>query len=125
MKEFFQGWRRKLGVATLVMALVFIGCWIRGFYVEDWMFVSFDNRTYLLRSDRGGFSCNRCDTPIPAGTPLHGSQPVMQIVVLVTGPVSPDDFFVYYSGLAIPLTLLSTYLIFWKPRKRDSGPTQS
>ncbi len=125
MKEFFHGWRRKAGVVTLVMALVFTGCWIRCRYVEDWMFLNVGNRIYLLRSDHGGFTCNRWDRPLPTGVPLIGSQPVMQVVVLATGPVPGPDFFVYYSGLAIPLTFLSAYLIFRKPRKRDSGPIQS
>lgn len=29
MKEFFHGWRRKMGVATLVMALSLTGLWVR------------------------------------------------------------------------------------------------
>jgi len=35
MKEFFQGWRRKIGVVTLVMALVFMAGWVRSLVVED------------------------------------------------------------------------------------------
>lgn len=29
MREFFYGWRRKVGCVTLVMALLFVGAWIR------------------------------------------------------------------------------------------------
>ena len=35
MGEFFRGWRRKIGCVTLVMALVFMMTWVRGYYVED------------------------------------------------------------------------------------------
>jgi hypothetical protein len=30
-----------------------------------------------------------------------------------------------YWSIMLPLTLLSAYLILWKPRKRDSGLTQN
>ena len=35
MGDFFRGWRRKLGVATLVIALGFIGIWIRSKNLSD------------------------------------------------------------------------------------------
>ena len=35
MKEFFRGWRRKVGVVTLVMACVFMGGWIRSSAMFD------------------------------------------------------------------------------------------
>ncbi len=35
MYEFFHGWRRKLGVVTLVMACVAMGGWVRSQYVQD------------------------------------------------------------------------------------------
>ena len=35
MREFFRGWRRKSGVLTLLMALVFMAGWVRGFTTAD------------------------------------------------------------------------------------------
>jgi len=35
MKEFFNGWRRKLGCVTLVMAFVFVGGWLRSLRIFD------------------------------------------------------------------------------------------
>ena len=35
MKEFFRGWRRKIGVATLTMACVFAVGWVRSTIVAD------------------------------------------------------------------------------------------
>ena len=35
MCEFFKGWRRKVGVLTLVVACVFMGLWVRGHSTFD------------------------------------------------------------------------------------------
>jgi len=35
MREFFKGWRRTAGCVTLVMALAFLGGWVRSFHVVD------------------------------------------------------------------------------------------
>ena len=35
MREFFRGWRRKFGCATLFMALVFMAGWVRGSSICD------------------------------------------------------------------------------------------
>jgi hypothetical protein len=35
MGEFFWGWRRKVGLMTLLMACVFAAGWVRSFYVRD------------------------------------------------------------------------------------------
>src|ERR1700750_278191 len=35
MREFFLGWRRRIGVATLVLACVFLAGWVRSFVVND------------------------------------------------------------------------------------------
>jgi hypothetical protein len=35
MKEFFRGWKRKVGVVTLLMACVFAGGWVRGYSMYD------------------------------------------------------------------------------------------
>lgn len=37
MREFFKPWRRKLGVATLGLALAAIGGWIRSFFITDYV----------------------------------------------------------------------------------------
>lgn len=35
MHDFFRGWKRKAGVATLVMACVFMACWVRSDRIPD------------------------------------------------------------------------------------------
>ena len=37
MREFFRGWRRKVGVLTLVMALGFMAGWVRSSFSRDWI----------------------------------------------------------------------------------------
>jgi hypothetical protein len=39
MREFFHGRRRKLGTATLLIALLFVGGWIRSFVVNDYIII--------------------------------------------------------------------------------------
>ena len=111
MGRYFKAWRRKFGVVTLVIACVFTAAWIRGFYYEDWAIVHFGNAHYLLRSDHGGLSCNKWDRPLPKGLPSQGTQPLSRITVLATRPAPQSDFFVYYSGVAISLGMLSAYLL--------------
>ena len=40
MGEFFRGWRRKIGMLTLMLALVFMGGWVRSLVVRDDLMVS-------------------------------------------------------------------------------------
>lgn len=35
MGSFFQGWRKKVGLATLIMALAFMGGWLRSLSIVD------------------------------------------------------------------------------------------
>ena len=35
MRELFRGWRRKVGLATLVMACLLMGAWARSYAVRD------------------------------------------------------------------------------------------
>ena len=42
MGSFFQGWYRKIGLATLLLALVFVSGWVRSFITGD--FVTFPTR---------------------------------------------------------------------------------
>jgi len=52
MKEFFKGWRRKVGCVTLLMALFLTGMWIRSFKIFDNFWItSLQNRNSLSSSD--------------------------------------------------------------------------
>jgi len=43
--EFLRGWHRKCGIATLAMALVFAGGWVRSFVMEDFVEFPFEVET--------------------------------------------------------------------------------
>src|SRR4051812_21970080 len=53
MGEFFKGWRRKLGVVTLVMACGFIGPWVRSLYIMDTFAFSHYPKDFMLVSVDG------------------------------------------------------------------------
>jgi hypothetical protein len=57
MGEFFRGWRRKVGVVTLVLSCVFAGLWIRSRVVRDRFSVHTNSElsTHVL-SDRSGLT---------------------------------------------------------------------
>ena len=41
MFEFFRGWKRKAGVATLVMACTLAAAWVRSLFVTDFVNTGF------------------------------------------------------------------------------------
>jgi NADH:ubiquinone oxidoreductase subunit H len=52
MRAFFAGWRRKVGLVTLVIAMVFMGGWLRCFVVDDFELVDFDEWVWRLPINR-------------------------------------------------------------------------
>ena len=54
MSEFFRGWKRKLGAATLLMALVFLGGWVRSYSTVDWTDFSSGNYQREKLESRNG-----------------------------------------------------------------------
>jgi hypothetical protein len=109
----YRCWRRKAGVVTLVMACVFTAGWVRSMVTDD--YVSAFNRTFY--SSKGAFLIGG-HFSLDYRTSAWDSRP---------GLFPPEMRFsgVPYSLMAIPLTLLSAYLILWKPRKREVRPPQS
>lgn len=173
MQTFFHGWRRKAGVAALMMACLLCGLWIRSRIVDDKVILTISGWKHLIHSERGVISwfawdeSERYGFDLPAdvaeemGVPAHlsgsvawrrpewQSQPVShpaQAVPMVKpekikfgcgDPLKdfpPNEFLnneylklatvgflknaVSYWMLVLPLTLLSAYLIIWKPKIR-------
>jgi hypothetical protein len=152
MREFFRGWRRKAGCVALVMACALMGLWMRSTVTFDsvffyfgsvrWGISSVDSRIWFLKStplsgesmatwfsqryqalfdpmknanvvwrnDWGGFHIGRYHRQLLNQT--------------ATGEFVADSCMIPYWCFVLPLTLLSAYLILWKPKKRESGPTQ-
>lgn len=125
MRDFFRGWRRKAGVVTLVMASVVMGMWVRSGNISDFisfpigarqnMLFSMDGEIHWMGLTNGGRRW-RFES--------FNSSPVVSVddvVDLYTGykKHAPKDWYVPYWSLAIPSTLLSTYLILWKPQRAE------
>jgi hypothetical protein len=120
MHTFFHGWRRSAGVVLLVVALVLMVGWIRSDIVFDQVVVAGN----LVISNSG------CLVWIWMG--WH--DPDLNILHWYSDTASPFDEDWYlgtdgvrlpYWALAIPLTLLSAYLLLWLPQKQTSPAENS
>jgi hypothetical protein len=140
MREFFHGWRRKVGIVTLAMACMVMGAWIRSLSHGDTF--GYVNQPalpiWLLSVD--GTLVIVTEIPIEWGKfdwsfKMWRTEPFRPLEEYL-----PDDaewsfnwcrlaygkglyrlICIPYWSIAVPLTLLSAYLILWKPRKRPGS----
>lgn len=160
MREFFGGWRRKAGCILLIVALTFMGGWLRSRYAVDVIkFPVHIHRTgssgsitfCCLISDRDCLVWDRADeyftesdpneetdlgTPYPiwqsSSNHPNFDQPQIKWRWRSCGFGACEYFdkdaefresflFIPYWSIAVPLTIVSAYLLFRKPPK----PTRS
>lgn len=140
MREFFRGWRRKLGVVTLGLALLVMGWWIRSLYSTDGMTISCEKECTLyqlvsidssLAWKHSDWSANRSIPIIPLWETVEAFK--LDEVVLSPGTVRfrwwgfyivdlvfPERttrwWIVPYWSIVIPLTLLSAFLLLSTPQ---------
>lgn len=62
MGGFFEPWRRKMGVATLLTACLLTGVWMRSFVIEDLLHLQLVTHAYALDSSQGVLSWNSLRT---------------------------------------------------------------
>lgn len=182
MREFFKGWKRKLGCVTLVIACVFASVWLRSMTVADHIDIQHNKRLYMLNSRIGKLVYCQFEqdcfpnlqpvgiathflptingttgariaalhslTPTPPMTWTTSSTVVGKFEGMENVPViTHRGFFgieyvvrktprigdfqigqqfviltVHYWSVVLPLTLLSTWLLFVKPRRAKSTP---
>ena len=67
MREFFRGWKRKLGVVSLVMACVFMAGWVRSSLLTD--------RFAIITPAQCGFVIFSLDHHFVLGTAVDPSLP--------------------------------------------------
>ncbi len=155
MRTFLHGWRRKAGVATLVVALAVFGMWTRSLYFTDICCANLFGDYHVIQSRHGiavwlrqigiGVIADvtdsygkidhyrpeyryskwneawepdevwRCDWQYRLGEAGAGCHEQMD-----DGKLRTLWWRIAYWELVVPLTLLSAYLILWKPRKRSS-----
>jgi hypothetical protein len=123
MNTFFHGWRRKVGVAALVMACIVTGVWIRSRDICDTIHFPFLLRQHRIHAVAGQIIWCAGSTE---GRKEWGMESRIQtkddVMLLYTEPANfigvRGKWIIPLVWLAISLTLLSAYLILWKPRKR-------
>ena len=129
MREFFYGWRRKTGGFLLVMACVLMACWIRSLRFTDSIAFPIQKRQFIVSTYQGvvfwaglddsSFEWS-CEFSSPPDEPLFAVRDD-QLLPAVESINGMDVWTVPYWSVTIPLTLISAYLILWKPRQR-TGP---
>jgi hypothetical protein len=124
MREFFHGWRQKAGVVTLVITLALAALWCRSYAELDRFWIHLPTSSHVIYSVRGA-----------TGWAIQGARPEEPFVSWEHESASPfTEPYRYWKFnsesweivdwiLVCPLTLLSAYLIVWKPRKQQ--PTAS
>jgi hypothetical protein len=145
MDTLFQGWHRKAGCAALIMACVLTGRWIRSLSLEDEVYFSLGKTTPVLLFSTQGYivwakpvnvdwkdlkgqpsrwRSSEFDPRLGSREPLFFQNPEftwrwwIYAVIEDIAPLRRYRFLVIsYWSLVVPLTLLSAYLLLWKPRK--------
>jgi hypothetical protein len=128
MSDYFKPWRRKLGIATLMMACVFAAAWVRSLMLTDvvrvplWQFGKIgiaSNVGYFsfawASHERSNNGFNWITYPFEV-TALISYAPWTFDFTSKT-PVQPV---MGYWSVVIPLTLVSAWLLLSKPRKPKS-----
>ena len=135
MREFFKGWRRKTGCVTLLLAMVLTTFWVRSLGRPLLAQIGY-GRFHLLHSTEGRIDWMSWIQP--------GSEPQVAMVVLSSVPaedlakileligadlrnsnVELREASIPYWSLAIPLTLLSAWLLLSKPRQPPKPLTRA
>lgn len=105
MTEFFRGWKRKVGVVTLLTAFVFLGGWGRSQISKtriSWPIG--DNIDYAIDMNVDGLSLGKHQ---PLGIDLGN----------LVYSIDFESVLVPYWFVIAPLTLISFWLLLSKPRK--------
>lgn len=128
MRDFFRGWKRKVGCVTLVLACAFAATWVRSFSVQD--FIPLPKlRTAALATESGCLVLLR-ETEAVLLSEVPGLDVIWANVDGIENPMNPmppvatmvaSAYFekagsIPYWSLVSPLTLLSGWLLLRKPR---------
>ena len=144
MREFFRGWRRKLGVVTLVVACVFAAGWVRSTIIADEFDYSFNHTSSrIIALLDGHIVWMIFDHVRPTNVPAIGfyfNEPFQTFDKFYhdksktwkwrfcgiavgraenSGKSEITIFVVSFWSIVIPLTLLSAFLLLSKPRQSN------
>ena len=150
MCEYFPGWRRKFGVASLVLASAFMACWIRSQITCDLLEFATNNQStanklsldetgifWWRQQSRNGakFDSGIYYRTYSAGLLDHTHNPFgvnqpdkksrmfgVQFMHAHHGDHSMFVIIVPYWCVSIPFSLLAAYLLLYKPRSSNFRP---
>lgn len=138
MSEFFCGWRRKTGLVTLLMACVFMGLWVRSYQLIDMVGIPKSIGKHFLCSAPEGLVWIAHDygadgrfewvvlpvqlTNVSSYFNRMRTKPHWEFCGLYAGKSDGEGSPFYmiaapYWSLIAPLTLITTYLLLFKPHK--------
>ena len=138
MREFFRGWRRKIGVVTLVLACVFMAGWVRSYVTEDMLSLPVkDPSLSWLTSTEGIIVWMTISEPNrnPEAAEVSVEQNTEDDILVATAVVNSfggyitsamtitSFWFIPYWSLVLPLTLLSAWLLLSKPHSSNPKKT--
>ena len=123
MREFFKGWRRKVGCVTLVVACVVAIAWGRSVRVRDTVEFGFNGSSHYVFISDGRIEWSRWwyrdgRQPNKTLTWISGPEFIPPWMLIPERVPPASTWAIPYWSLVIPLTLLSAYLLLWKTRKR-------
>lgn len=140
----FKPWRKKVGVATLMLGCVFVAGWVRSEIVRDLVIVQFSNSNpYYFASNRSQLSCDwQIFSSIePTGRILWRTQTVQPSIqmdgfqkyaginfrfcgLLLLRNKWGLHWVIPYWAIVMPLTVISAWLLLSKVRhKQTESPT--
>lgn len=133
IRDFFKPWRRKIGLATLVMACVFMSGWVRSEMVSEIILIPINTRDAIcIVSSHGRLSVQK-DINQPPPQPAWSTMPVSKIRNALAGKETqwPSIWVFYklqgahfpYWLIVIPLTVVSVCLLhsFSLKSKRETA----
>ena len=127
MREFFHGWRRKAGVASLLMGLVVFGALMRSTIITDTLWINSGTHFHYFQSSRGFFCWHSRPSPNPAtwkwsSEPNRYDEDIGSWTRIIrrepTHPARGGSITIAYWPFVAVLTLASAYLRVCKPRNR-------
>ena len=124
MRSFFHGWRRKAGVVSLLMACGLMVSWLRSYISEERFWIRMHDRCHVITHSHGRLEQISFDLAKDDGENIRSLGWFSQKHTGNLFPqwhFEPDYHVVAHWLVVLPLTLLSAYLILWKPRKAKSS----
>ena len=124
MRTLIRGWRRKLGIVALMLALVAMGGWGLSLAGVETVELIPEINGMVFMNDGHAIGCygfgavtTTTETHIENGQPVERHGVDIELTSLFTVP---------YWALVIPLSLLAGYLLWFQPRSAGpAGPSDN